>query len=94
MTESKNLSLSNDSVARTDNDSFYFLEVDTDMYKDGSKGSNQTDSVDWQITISECTSIDSVHMVMRKGSTYFAYYKGIYVPLIGFFEKLSSAHEG
>lgn len=86
MTESKNLSLSNDSVARTDNDSFYFLEVDTDMYKDGSKGSNQTDSVDWQITISECTSIDSVHMVMRKGSTYFAYYKGIYVPLIGFFE--------
>lgn len=35
LTESKNLSLSNDSVARTDNNSFYFLEVDTDMYKDG-----------------------------------------------------------
>lgn len=56
------------------------------MYKDGSKGSNQTDSVDWQITISECTSIDFVHMVIRKGSTYFAHYKGIYVPLIGFSE--------
>lgn len=86
LTESKNLSLSNDSVTRTDNNSFYFLEVDTDMYKDGSKGSNQTDSIDRQITISECTSIDSVHMVIRKGSTYFAYYKGIYVPLIGFSE--------
>ena len=35
LTESKNLSLSNDSVAGTDNNSFYFLEVDTDMYKDG-----------------------------------------------------------
>lgn len=50
------------------------------------KGSNQSDSVDRQITISECTSIDSIHMVIRKGSTYFAYYKGIYVPLIGFSE--------
>ena len=86
LTESKNLSLSNDSVARTDNNSFYFLEVDTDMYKNGSTGSNQTDSVDRQITISECNSIDSVHMVIRKGSSYFAYYKGIYVPLIDFFE--------
>lgn len=86
LTESKNLSLSNDSVARTENNFFYFLEVDTDMYKDGSTGSNQTDSVDRQITISECTSIDSAHMVIRKGSSYFAYYKGIYVPLIDFSE--------
>ncbi len=82
----KNLSISNGSIIRLGDNASYYLNVDTDMYKGGSKGSNQSDSIDREITISECSSVDEKHMIIKNGTSYFVFYKGIYVPLIGFAE--------
>jgi len=66
-----------------DNDSKkYFLKVDTDLYKDGSAGSNQSSPIDRDVTIQEISSVLSNKIIKDTNNSYYAFYEGIFVPVL------------
>lgn len=69
------------------NSKSYFLEVTTFMNEGGSSGNNQKNKVDRNVFISEIEYLDKEHNILKKvQGDYFAYYKGIYVPVITMYD--------
>lgn len=82
--ETSNLSLNNGVIEKTSDSRNFFLYVDSDMYVGGSAGSNQSDAIDREITITETEIYDDDHQIIKVDSNFYAYYKGIFVPLLSF----------
>ena len=60
----------------------YFLKVDTDLYRDGSAGSNQSSPIDRDITIQEISSVLNNKIIKDTNNRYYAFYGGIFVPIL------------
>lgn len=66
-----------------DNDSKkYFFKVDTDLYRDGSAGSNQSSPIDRDVTIQEISSVLKNKIIKDTNNDYYAFYGGIFVPVL------------
>ena len=60
----------------------YFLYTDTDMYQNGSSGSNQYDSVDRSLIIKQVSKYNVNTKIVQTQDGYHLYYCGIYVPVL------------
>lgn len=60
----------------------YFLKVDTDLYRDGSAGSNQSSPIDRDISIQEISTVLNNKIIKDKNNEYYAFYGGIFVPVL------------
>lgn len=60
----------------------YYLKVDTDMYADGSKANNQSSPIDREVNIQRIQIIFNNYLIKDINNNYFAYYGGIYVPVL------------
>ena len=60
----------------------YFLYTDTDMYQNGSSGTNQYDSVDRSLIIKQVSKYNVNTRIVQTQDGYYLYYCGIYVPVL------------
>ena len=66
----------------TCNDGDYFLQMDTDLYTDGSSESNQGSTIDRNITIKQISQFSTNYKIIKDiDSNLYVYYCGIYVPI-------------
>lgn len=69
-------------VFTASNGTSYFLKADTDMYVDGSSGSNQSSKIDRALTITQIdTAFEDYRIVKDTSGSYYAYYCGIHIPV-------------
>lgn len=65
------------------NQKMYFLKTDTDMYEEGSSGSNQSSKIDRNITITEVSKSYETYKILKDVSgTSYLNYCGLLVPIV------------
>lgn len=76
-----NIDTSTNEIVISKDEKQFFLEVDTDMYEDGSSGSNQSSRIDRTITISSVDYSNETYKIIRSNNKYFVLYLGLYIPI-------------
>ena len=77
------ITLVGDKIAKETVVKKYYLEMDSDMYEDGSSSSNQKSRIDREITISPIQEHNEKYFLIidEKGNKK-VFYKGIFVPVL------------
>lgn len=61
----------------------YMLQMDTDMYEDGSSQSNQGSKIDRAVSIVSIAQVLNNKIVKTNDSSYYAFLSGLFVPVLG-----------
>lgn len=89
------ISLSNNGFSVSNANGKYFLQVDNDMYEDGSSSSDQTSRIDRNINIAEISELNINSLIIKStDNTYYAYFCGIYVPVVSSLTSINDITNG
>ena len=89
------ISLSNDGFSVSNANGKYFLQLDNDMYEDGSSSSNQASRIDRNINIAEISELNINSLIIKStDNTYYAYFCGIYVPVVSSLTSINDITNG